>query len=79
MANVDQGDHEREIAILLEIAVNHLGPTHLLGFRDLGVSVPRKVYEMRVFGIKEIDGRRLARLRRNLGKLLAVEKLIEQG
>ena len=73
MTDVYQADHQREVAILVEIALDQLRPTALLGFRYACVAIAGQVDETGAFGCEEVDGGRLAGLLRDLRQALAAE------
>ena len=79
MTDVDQADHQREVAVLVEIALDQLRPAALLGFRHACVAVAGQVDETGAFGCEEVDGGRLAGLLRDLRQAFAAEQGVEHG
>ena len=73
VADVHQADHQREVAVLVEIALDQLRPAALLGFRHARVAVAGQVDEAGASGGEEVDGGRLAGLLRDLRQALAAE------
>ena len=78
MADVDERHHEREVAILIVVALDELAPPALFCFRHFRVPVAGQVHEIVAVHIVEVDGGRLARRGRHLRQALAVHELVEQ-
>ena len=66
MADVDERYDQCEVALVIEIAFDQVRPTFKLGFRDLRVSISRKIDQIDTINIIEVDGGRLAWFLRDL-------------